>query len=765
MLAATMPLTATDMADMQSWPVPAAPIEEMTYTPEATRFCLWSPKADSVQVILYGEASPISPIPTSPLGEESGTAGIPGNSGTTGTARTARTAGNSETIPLSPQPDGTWTATIEGRDLKGTYYTFRVKSCGKWLSETPGIFAKAVSLNGQRAYITDMRTTNPVGWDIDISPSTGGQRDAIIYEMHHRDFSVHPSSGISNKGKFLALTESGTTTSPFNSPLPASPNGKKPASPGNSGKPGTAGTTATVPCGSPQGLSTGLDHLRELGVTHIHLLPSYDFGSIDESTGLAIGGGGRTEQVRYNWGYDPVNYNVPEGSYSTDAATPETRIREFKEMVMALHNAGLRVVMDVVYNHVFDLERSPFHLTAPGYFFRYKNPLPASSPLPTSPKGEETGKPGTSGAAGTPAIPANGSGCGNETASERPMMRKFMVESVLYWMREYHIDGFRFDLMGIHDIATMNAIREAAQAVDPNVVIYGEGWAAETPQLPNDLLAMKANTAQLGGIAAFGDEMRDGLRGGWQDDREGAFLIGKAGNEESVKFGIVGAIFHPDVDLSRVNYSHEAWAAKPTEMISYVSCHDDMCLADRLKVTLPNPTPEALARLQKLAYTAVLTSQGVPFIWCGDEIMRDKKGVHNSFASPDSINAIDWTLKAQHHDVFRYIQSLINMRKAHPAFRLKSAEDVMRCLTFLPSKQSNVIAWQLNGMAAGDMWDNIIVVLNSNQRAVKQQIPRGKWVIVTSSSDTTPPDAPRRTKGGNITIPPQTAQILVELTN
>jgi len=379
--------------------------------------------------------------------------------------------------------------------------------------------------------------------------------------------------------------------------------------------------------------------------------------------------------------------------------------------------------------------------------------------------GEETGKPGTSGAAGIAAIPANGSGCGNETASERPMMRKFMVESVLYWMREYHIDGFRFDLMGIHDIATMNAIREAAQAVDPNVVIYGEGWAAETPQLPNDLLAMKANTAQLGGIAAFGDEMRDGLRGGWQDDREGAFLIGKAGNEESVKFGIVGAIFHPDVDLSRVNYSHEAWAAKPTEMISYVSCHDDMCLADRLKFTLPIPTPEALARLQKLAYTAVLTSQGVPFIWCGDEIMRDKKGVHNSFASPDSINAIDWTLKAQHHDVFRYIQSLINMRKAHPAFRLKSAEDVMRCLTFLPSKQSNVIAWQLNGMAAGDMWGNIIVVLNSNQRAVKQQIPRGKWVIVTSSSDTTPPDAPRRTKGGNITIPPQTAQILVELTN
>ncbi len=776
-----MSLSASNTDDMQSWPVPTGPIEEMTYTPAATRFCLWSPKADSVQVILYGAAS-----------GESGISGKTGETGTPGISGTATVPVGSPTgptapqvLPLSPQPDGTWTATVEGRDLKGTYYTFRVKAAGQWLSESPGIFAKAVSMNGQRAYITNLRTTNPVGWDIDISPSTGGQRNAIIYEMHHRDFSVHPSSGITNKGKFLALTESGTTIAPATaSPLTTSPKGEESGTAGNPRISGKSGAPATVPVGSPTGLSTGLDHLRELGVTHVHLLPSYDFGSIDERTGLAIGGGGRTAQVSYNWGYDPVNYNVPEGSYSTDAATPETRIREFKEMVMAMHNAGLRVVMDVVYNHVFDLERSPFHLTAPGYFFRYKrSPLPQlpSSPLVSrgaeTPMGEEfgtAGNPGNSGKTGTSelsgetypsAIPANGSGCGNETASERPMMRKFMVESVLYWMREYHIDGFRFDLMGIHDIETMNAIREAAQAIDPNVVIYGEGWAAESPALPSDQLAMKANTAKLGGIAAFGDEMRDGLRGGWQDDREGAFLIGKSGNEESVKFGIVGAIFHPDVDLSRVNYSHEAWAAKPTEMISYVSCHDDMCLADRLKVTLPNPTPDALARLQKLAYTAVLTSQGVPFIWCGDEIMRDKKGVHNSYASPDSINAIDWTLKTQHHDVFQYIQSLIAMRKAHPAFRLTSPEAVMAYLKFLPTKQSNVIAWQLNGKAAGDTWSNIIVILNSNQRAVKQQIPRGKWFIVTSSSDTTPPDAPRRSKGGNITIPAQTAQILVELTN
>ena len=504
-------------------------------------------------------------------------------------------------------------------------------------------------------------------------------------------------------------------------------------------------------------VSTGLDHLKELGVTHVHLLPSYDYGSIDEQTGLAFGGGGRTAQISYNWGYDPVNYNVPEGSYSTDAATPETRIREFKEMVMAMHKAGLRVVLDVVYNHVFDLERSPFHLTAPGYFFRYKNPLP------TSPTTNPATVPDAS-ASGL--IPANGSGCGNETASEMPMMRKFMVESVLYWMKEYHIDGFRFDLMGIHDITTMNAIREAAQAIDPNVVIYGEGWAAESPQLPEEQLAMKANTAQLGGIAAFGDEMRDGLRGGWQDDKEGAFLIGRKGNEESVKYGIVGAVQHPGIDYSQVNYSKKPWAAAPTEIISYVSCHDDLCLADRIKITTAaqqrNTSPlgeEGRGLLQKLAYTAVLTSQGVPFIWCGDEIMRDKKGVHNSFASPDSINAIDWQLKSQHIDVFRYIQGLIAMRKAHPAFHMQTADNVRQHLQFLPVKRSNIIAWQIDGKAVGDTWSDIIVILNSNKKAIKQQIPSGRWTVVAEGGNINP-NGMRNSKGGSITVPPQSATIL-----
>ena len=725
MLAATINISAADISDKMSWPIPVGPIQEMTYTPEATRFSLWSPKADSVQVVLYE-----SPTPALPKGRESGTA-----------------------ITLSPQSDGTWTATVKGRDLKGTYYTFRVKAAGKWQAETPGIFAKAVSINGQRGYITDLRTTNPKGWCSDAAPKAVTQAEAIIYEMHHRDFSIHPSSGITNKGKFLALTEQGTTAT-----MPASPSATVPASPSATVPDASASGKASQMPGAQKGtVSTGLDHLKELGVTHVHLLPSYDYGSIDEQTGLAFGGGGRTAQISYNWGYDPVNYNVPEGSYSTDAATPETRIREFKEMVMAMHKAGLRVVLDVVYNHVFDLERSPFHLTAPGYFFRYKNPLP------TSPTTNPATVPDAS-ASGL--IPANGSGCGNETASEMPMMRKFMVESVLYWMKEYHIDGFRFDLMGIHDIATMNAIREAAQAIDPNVVIYGEGWAAESPQLPEEQLAMKANTAQLGGIAAFGDEMRDGLRGGWQDDKEGAFLIGRKGNEESVKYGIVGAVQHPGIDYSQVNYSKKPWAAAPTEIISYVSCHDDLCLADRIKITTAaqqrNTSPlgeEGRGLLQKLAYTAVLTSQGVPFIWCGDEIMRDKKGVHNSFASPDSINAIDWQLKSQHIDVFRYIQGLIAMRKAHPAFHMQTADNVRQHLQFLPVKRSNIIAWQIDGKAVGDTWSDIIVILNSNKKAIKQQIPSGRWTVVAEGGNINP-NGMRNSKGGSITVPPQSATIL-----
>lgn len=637
--------------------------QEMTWSPTATRFSLWSPSADSVKVNIYAEGLGGKPLQTIMLRKET----------------TAEK----------------WVGTLQG-DYKGRFYTFQVKHKGTWLAENPGIDAKAVGVNGQRGAIIDMRETDPEGWAADRSPAFTGQKDAVIYEMHHRDFSIDPQSGIKNKGKFIALTEHGTHNA--------------------------------------DGLATGIDHLKELGITHVHLLPSYDYGSIDETTGNAYGGGGRVTST-YNWGYDPVNYNTPEGSYSTDAYKPETRIREFKEMVMALHKAGIRVIMDVVYNHVFDLQRSSFERTVPGYFFRYN-------------------------ADGTP---GNASGCGNETASETEKFREYMVESVAYWMREYHVDGFRFDLMGIHDIETMNLIRQRVLSIDPNAVIYGEGWAASSPLLPAEQLAMKANTARLGGIAAFGDEMRDGLRGGWSNNDEGAFIIGNGGNEESVKFGIVGAIAHPGVDFTKVNYSKEPWAAQPQEMISYVSCHDDMCLADRIKHTLTHKDGKAdkqtRMRLQKLTETAVLTSQGVPFIWCGDEIMRDKKGVHNSFSSPDSINQIPWAQKTEYKEVFDYIASLVSMRKSHPAFRMGDADMVRRNLKFLPVKQQNVIAWKIDGREAGDTWSEIIIILNSNSKAVKQAVPKGRYNVVCSNGKADM-DGLGEVNSSKVVVPGQTALIM-----
>ena len=643
--------------DFDRWPVPVGPICEMSCSPTHTYFCLWSPTAKEVTVHLYEEGEGMNQLPI--------------------------------TIGLQKNSDGTWSQNMP-LDLRGKFYTFCVQNERGVYEETPGIFAKAVGVNGQRAQILDLKDTNPEGWEQDRHPAMAGPADAVVYELHHRDFSLDKESGIENRGKFLALTEHGTHT--------------------------------------PDGQKTGIDHLVELGVNCVHLLPSYDYGSVDET---------RLGTPQYNWGYDPVNYNVPEGSYSSNPYDPATRIREFKQMVMALHKAGIRVILDVVYNHVFDLKTSNFEKTAPGYFFRWN-------------------------ADGTP---SNGSGCGNETASERPMMRKFMVESVLYWMREYHIDGFRFDLMGIHDIETMQAIRRAVTAECPTAIIYGEGWAAGAPALDERKLAMKANSLTLNGmesfgIAAFGDEMRDGLRGSWNDDSEGAFLIGKAGNEESVKFGIVGACEHPDININKVNYSKAFWTRVPSMMMSYVSCHDDMCLADRLKASAPKADEIERLRLQKLAYAAVLTSQGTPFIWCGDEMARDRKGVHNCYNSPDSVNTIPWKLKAEHRDVYDYIRNLIGLRKAHPAFRMGNhplatrLNPVSRYLRFLPVKGSNLIAYQLDGKPMNDEWESIVVVLNSNRKVVKVSMPEGEWQVVMVS------DGKPQLKTGQLKVPAQSAVIL-----
>ena len=639
-----------EYTSFEEYPIPEGKLVEMEYSPIETKFTLWAPTAEEVRVLLY-------------------------DSGNEGSAY--------QTLSLEMGEDGIWNTSIK-EDLKGKFYTFNVKVNGKWLGDTPGIMAKAVGVNGKRAAVIDLRSTDPEGWANDVRPLLKDYADIIVYEMHHRDFSLDSVSGIRNKGKFLALTELGTTTS--------------------------------------QGEKTGIDHLKELGVTHVHILPSYDYASVDES---------KPDKAQYNWGYDPQNYNVPDGSYSTDPYKPDVRIKEFKQMVQALHKAGIRVVLDVVYNHTFNTEESNFERTVPGYFYRQT----------------KDGK------------PANGSGCGNETASDRAMMRKYMVESVLYWINEYHIDGFRFDLMGIHDIETMNEIRAAVDKIDPSIFIYGEGWAASAPQLDQEELAMKANIYKMPRIAAFSDEMRDGLRGGWDDDRKGAFLIGQPGHEMSIKFGLVGAVKHPQVINDSVNYSKEPWALQPTQMISYVSCHDDMCLADRLKATMPDATDEERASLHKLAETFVFTSQGVPFIFAGDEMMRDKKGIHNSYNSPDSINTIDWRNKTIHHDVFDYVRELIALRKNHPAFRMGDADKVRQYMEFLPVEGSNLVAFILKDNANGDSWKNIIVAFNSRKEPAKLSIPTGRYTIVCKDGKIKQ-SGMGQVSGNEIIVPARSAMII-----
>ena len=552
-----------------------------------------------------------------------------------------------KTIKMRAVSNDRWEATVKG-NLAGMFYTFDI---GK--GECPGTFAKAVGVNGNRAAILNMADTNPEGWADDRRPALASPADQIIYELHMRDFSISSTSGMQHKGKYLALTE-------------------------------------------PRAIA----YLKSLGINAIHFQPLFDYASVDET---------QLHRPQFNWGYDPKNYNVPEGSYSTDPYKPEVRIREFKTMVQALHKAGIRVIFDAVYNHTFDIEGSNFQRTYPDYYYR------------KTADGRYS----------------DGSGCGNETASERPLMREFMIESVKYWINEFHIDGFRFDLMGVHDIETMNQIRAAVDAIDPTIYIYGEGWSAGTCAYPQEKLAMKASTYKLNGIGAFSDDMRDALRGPFSDDTKGAFLAGIKGEEESLKFGIVGGIAHNQVDMTRVNYDKKPWTNEPTQQISYVSCHDDMCLVDRLKASVPGlkdmtrsqaDRQAELVRLDLLAQTAVFTSQGVPFMLAGEEMLRDKKGVHNSFASPDSINEFNWDNLKQYPQVFDYYSNLIKLRRNHPAFRLGTAEAVREHLEFIATDDC-LVAFRLKNLEGIDSWKDIIVVLNANKEAKTIDIHEGEYTV------------------------------------
>ena len=552
-----------------------------------------------------------------------------------------------KTVKMRSIGNDRWEATVKG-NLAGMFYTFDI---GK--GECPGTFAKAVGVNGNRGAILNMADTNPEGWADDRRPALASPADQIIYELHMRDFSISPTSGMKHQGKYLALAE-------------------------------------------PRAIA----YLKSLGINAIHFQPLFDYASVDET---------QLHRPQFNWGYDPKNYNVPEGSDSTDPYKPEVRIREFKTMVQALHKAGIRVIFDAVYNHTFDIEGSNFQRTYPDYYYR------------KTADGRYS----------------DGSGCGNETASERPLMREFMIESVKYWINEFHIDGFRFDLMGVHDIETMNQIRAAVDAIDPTISIYGEGWSAGTCAYPQEKLAMKSSTYKLNGIGAFSDDMRDALRGPFSDDTKGAFLAGIKGEEESLKFGIVGGIAHKQVDMTRVNYDKKPWTNEPMQQISYVSCHDDMCLVDRLKASVPGlkdmtrsqaDRQAELIRLDLLAQTAVFTSQGVPFMLAGEEMLRDKKGVHNSFSSPDSINEFNWDNLKQYPQVFEYYSNLIKLRRNHPAFRLGTAEAVREHLEFIATDDC-LVAFRLKNLEGIDSWKDIIVVLNANKEAKTIAIPEGEYTV------------------------------------
>jgi pullulanase len=591
----------------------------LQYGERESVFRIWSPTATAAQLQLYRE-------------------GWGGDSYTV--------------VPMESSVQGTWVAKVKG-NLKNVFYTVRVQINGQWSDAVTDPYARAAGINGKRALVLDLKDTNPPGWERDISPAfsaTNQPTDAIVYEMHIRDATIHSSSGVQHKGTFAGLAELNTRNA--------------------------AGET------------TGLSHLKEMGVTHIHLLPFYDYNSVDE-----------TQTGQYNWGYDPVNYNVPEGSYSTHAADGLTRIRELKQMIQTFHASGLRVVMDVVYNHTGLLDKSNFNQLVPGYYYRQKADGSFS----------------------------DATACGNETASERPMFRKFMLESVLYWVKEYHIDGFRFDLMGVHDIETMNLIADTLHKIKPDILLYGEGWTAGESPLPESERAVKKNAHLLKGIAVFSDDIRDGIKGSVFNIADRGFATGKTANTESIKFGVVAACAHPQVHMDAVNYSKAPYAKSPAQVISYCECHDNNILWDKIALSFPEADEATRVRMQQLAYTIVLTAQGISFLHAGSEFLRSKRGEENSYNKGDSINAIDWQLKTIHKPVWRYVQSLIRLRKAHPAFRMRTAEAIARHLRFAENLPAGVVAYTLDGAAVGDAWKQVWVAYNGT--ATDQWLPmeRGGW--------------------------------------
>ena len=561
-------------------------------------------------------------------------------------------------VPMYKGVAGTWELIVE-EDLNEIYYTYEV-TIGDTINEAIDPYAKAAGANGIRGMILDLNRTNPKGWTEDKKPEFKEDTDAIIYELHVRDLSMNSDSGIKNKGMYLGIVEAGTVSS--------------------------------------SGLTTGMDHMKELGITHVHLLPVFDYHTVDET---------QLQNPQFNWGYDPKNFNLPEGSYSTDPFHGEVRIKEFKQMVKALHDNGIRVIMDVVYNHTFANEESNLHKIVPEYYHRVVN-----------------GK------------FSDGSACGNETASERSMVRKFIVDSVVYWATEYHIDGFRFDLMALHDIETMNAVREAIDKIDPTILLYGEGWTGSDSVLPKEKQALKAHTYKLNRVGAFSDDMRDAIKGSVFEGGDKGFVSGKVGLEEAIKFGVVASTDHPQVK------GHIAWTHNPGQCINYTSVHDNFTLWDKLAMSCKDATKEQRIRMNKLSAAIILTSQGVPLFQAGEEILRSKpvegqEGMydHNSYVSSDSVNAIRWSNKKKYYSVYEYYRGLIAFRKDHPALRMRTEADIKEHLVFLEDLPEQVVAYTIKGNPGEEEAKEIYVIFNASNKKVKMPLGKDTWNVYVNADN------------------------------
>lgn len=578
-------------------------------SPQHTKFRVWAPTASEAKLVTYKKWN-------DKIGTE---------------------------INMQQGEKGTWKAEIKGNQ-KGLFYTYKVKIGDKW-TEAVDPYVRAASVNGDKGVVIDLNETNPKKWKANKKPEFKKPEDAIIYELHVRDLSIQPESGIKQKGKYLGVTEKGTK--------------------------------------GPEGVKTGLDHMKDLGVTHVQFLPIFDYASVNEET---------LNEPQYNWGYDPKNFNVPEGSYSTNPYEPTVRITELKQMIQVLHDNNLRVVMDVVYNHMYNAAESNFHKLVPGYYYRYNED-------------------GTF---------ANGTGVGNDTASERKMMRKFMVDSVTYWAKEYNLDGFRFDLMGIHDYETMNEIRKAVDQIDSSIILHGEGWDLNTP-LAAELKANQKNAEKMKGIAHFNDNIRDGLKGSVFEEKENGFVNGKQNMEDRIKKGITAGI---DYDTNSSTYQD------PEQVLTYVEAHDNHTLWDKLELTNPGDSAEVRKQMHKLSSSILLTSQGIPFLHAGQEFMRTKYGDHNSYKSPDSINQMDWLRRAAYNNEVDYMKGLIDLRKKYPAFRMTSTEQIKKHISFIDAPK-NVIAYSIDGKGNGNKNENFMVAHNANRESVDITLPsKGPWKVL-----------------------------------